>query len=384
MSDALLDMASAFGLPPERVWLNASHQGPLPERAADAVRQMIGWKQQPHHMSTPEPFKEIPGRLRAVVADLLDAHIDEVALANSSSYGLHVVANGLGLGAGDEVIVAANDFPSDVLPWLRLKDHGVVVKQLQPEGQVLTAEEINAAITPATRVVCLTWVHSFSGHVVDLDAVGDICRRNGALFVVNGAQGVGAIPIRPASRSIDALVGVGFKYLCGPYGTGLLWLGPRAMDQVGSAKLYWLSALTADDLAAEVLDLDQIEAPTSAARHDVFGTANFFNFAALAASAGLVSETGVDRIYAHNLALAELLVDGIDTTRFELQDRGPVERRSSILFARPLQSSLEEVGARLVAGGVDVARRRGMIRLAPHFYNTADDIDRALEVINQV
>jgi len=384
MSGELLDMASAFRLPPERVWLNASHQGPLPQQAADAVQQMVDWKQQPHHMSTPEPFTDIPERLRTVLAELLGAGTDEIALANSSSYGLHVVANGLGLAAGDEVIVAANDFPSDVLPWLRLKNHGVVVKQLEPEGEVLTAEEIATAITPATRVVCLTWVHSFSGHVVDLDAVGELCRRNDALFVVNGAQGIGGIPLSPGSRSIDALVGVGFKYLCGPYGTGLLWLGPRAMDQVSSHKLYWLSALTADDLAQEVLDLDQIEEPGNAARHDVFGTANFFNFAALAASAGLVMDTGVDRIYAHNLALAEMLVEGIDTTRFELQGRGPAEHRSSILFARPLRKSLEEVGARLVAGGVDVARRRGMIRLAPHFYNTADDIDRALDVINSI
>lgn len=384
MSDALLDMASAFRLPSERVWLNASHQGPLPQGAADAVQEMVRWKQQPHHMSTPEPFIEIPGRLRTVLADLLDAGIDEIALANSSSYGLHLVANGLGLKAGDEVIVAANDFPSDVLPWLRLKDHGVVVKQLDPQGEVLTVDEIAAEITPATRAVCLTWVHSFSGHVVDLDAVGELCRLGGALFVVNGAQGVGGIPIRPASRSIDVLVGVGFKYLCGPYGTGLLWLGPRAMDQVSSDKLYWLSALTADDLAQEELDLDQIEAPATAARHDVFGTANFFNFAALAASAGLVLDTGVDRIYAHNLALTEMLVEGIDPTRFELQHRGPVERQSSILFARPLKSSLEEVGARLVAAGIDVARRRGMVRLAPHFYNTAEDIDRALAVINRV
>ncbi len=377
-------MASAFGLPSERVWLNASHQGPLPDRAADAARQMVAWKQQPHHMSTPAPFTEIPARLRGVLAQLLGAHTDEVALANSSSYGLHLISNGLDLVAGDEVIVAANDFPSDVLPWLRLRETGVVVKQLEPTGKVLTAAEIATEITPATRVVCLTWVHSFSGHVVDLDAVGELCRRVGALLVVNGAQGIGAIPISPGSQPIDALVGVGFKYLCGPYGTGLLWLGPRAMDRVASSKLYWLSALTADDLAQEVLDLDGIEAPHNAARHDVFGTANFFNFAALTESAGLVLETGVDRIYAHNLALADMLVAGIDSTRFEVQPRGPIGRQSSILFARPLHRPLEEVGERLVAGGVDVARRRGMIRLAPHFYNTVDDIDRALDVINRV
>jgi len=382
MSGELLDMTSAFGLPADRVWLNASHQGALPQCAADAVHEMVRWKLQPHHLATPGPFTDVPARLRGLLADLLGVDSQEVALANSSSYGLHLIANGLGLGPGDEVIVAANDFPSDVLPWLPLTDHGVEVRQLEPAGQVLTADEIDGAMTPATRVVCLTWVHSFSGHIIDLDAIGELCRRSDALFVVNGAQGVGGIPIQPARRPIDALVGVGFKYLCGPYGTGFLWLGPRAMDRVASTKLYWLSALTADDLAKEALDLTQIEAPRTAARHDVFGTANFFNFAGLAASVGLVLEVGVDRIYGHNLRLAEMLVDGIDARRYEIQPRGPVARQSGIVFARPLHRSLEDVGLALAAGGIDVARRRGMLRFAPHFYNDVADIDRTLAVIN--
>ncbi|MFV1990736.1 MAG: aminotransferase class V-fold PLP-dependent enzyme, partial [Acidimicrobiales bacterium] len=78
--------------------------------------------------------------------------------------GIHLVANGLGLVAGDEVIVASNDFPSDVLPWLRLQSQGVKVQQLQPRAQVLSADEISVAFTARTRAVCLTWVHSFSGH----------------------------------------------------------------------------------------------------------------------------------------------------------------------------------------------------------------------------
>ena len=371
-----------FSLDPDRVWLNASHQGPLPDVAADAVAQMVAWKQRPHNLSTPEPFTNVPERLRESFARLLGAPADEIALANSASYGLHLFANGLGLRAGDEVIVAANDFPSDILPWMRLADHGVVVNRLQPAGQVLTADETATAINDRTRVVCLTWVHSLSGQVIDLDRIGELCRSHNVLFVINAAQGLGGLPLQVGQHPIDGLVAVGFKYLCGPYGTGLAWIGERMADRLQPSKLYWLSALTADDLAQPKLDLDNIDVPNRAARHDIFGTANFFNFAALTASVDLITEIGIPTIRAHNLALADRLVDGLNPAVYTVQPRSePGSPVSSIVFVEPVNQSADVVFARLREAGVDVARRVGKLRFAPHFYNTSDDIDRALEVL---
>lgn len=370
-----------FSLDPDRVWINASHQGPLPDVAAEAATDAIRWKQRPNHLITPELFTSVPERLRAGFASVIGARSDQIALANSASYGLHAVANGLGLGAGDEVVVAANDFPSDILPWRNLAADGVTVRAIEPEGRVVTADEIAAAITPRTRVLCLTWVHSLSGQVIDLDAIGSICRANGVVFVLNGSQGVGGVPIQVADHPIDALVSVGFKYLCGPYGTGFLWLHDDLVDRLRPAKLYWLSALTADDLAQPRLDLDSLVVPNGAARHDVFGTANFFNFAALGASVDLISAIGVESIYRHNLALAEDLIARLDPGRYEVQPRGPEHRRSAIVFVRPLAEELASFGHRLDGAGIDVAKRAGMARFSPHLYNTPDDIDRIADAL---
>jgi cysteine desulfurase / selenocysteine lyase len=219
----------------------------LPRRAHAASTELIhqGWLGTPEHAS--------PVRRGS----------------NSSSSGIHPIANGLKLQPGDEVVVATNDFPSDVLPWLRLAIEGVVIKQVRPADQVLSPDEVTAALTPRTNGVCLTWVHSFSGRVIDLDGIGELCRSADALFVVNGAQGVGGIPIAVNDHPIDALTGVGFKYLCGPYGTGFCWLGPRSAERVSASKMYWLAALTADDLAAPELDLDSVKMPDTAAKHDM-------------------------------------------------------------------------------------------------------------------
>ena len=156
----------------------------------------------------------------------------------------------------------------------------------------------------------------------------------------------------------------------------MCWLSPQLQDRLRPAKLYWLSSLTADDLAQPRLDLDGLELPTGAARHDVFGTANFFNFAALAESAALIESVGVEAIYKANLATAEDLVSRIDPTRYEVQPRGPEDLRSAIVFVRPLTEDLEAFGQRLSTNGIDVAKRAGLARFSPHLYNTGADIDR--------
>jgi cysteine desulfurase / selenocysteine lyase len=360
------------------VWLNTAHQGRLPIRAADAVREAVEWKLHPEALVAAAPFTDLPDRLRRLLARLLGAEPSDVVLANSASYGLHLIANGLELAPGDEVVVAANDFPSDVLPWLRLRDRGVAVRMLEPKDEVLTADEVVAAFNARTRVVCLTWVHSFSGRVADLEAIGAACRDRGIWFVVNGSQGVGVLPIDVTAAPIDALIGVGFKWLCGPYGTGFAWLRPQLNDALHPTKLYWLSALTAEDLAAPSLDLEAIQ-PTAVGRHDIFGTANFFNFMPFAASLELVLEVGVDSIGTYVDDLVLRLLDGIAGTDLRLIS-SPVQR-SSLVVVEPTRQHPGELFDRLSAAGIQVAHRRGRIRFSPHLYNTATEIDQTLELL---
>jgi cysteine desulfurase/selenocysteine lyase len=367
-----------FELQKRSVWLNTAHQGRLPRRAALALAEAVQWKLHPEMLATPERFSEVPSRLRRALARVLGAREDEIVLANSASYGLHLVANGLDLGPGDEVVVAANDFPSDILPWLLLRDRGVTVRMIEPQDEVLTPDEVEATLTHRTRVVCLTWVHSFSGRVVDLQGVGRACRSRGAWFVANGSQAVGAMPINVQGLPVDALVSVGFKWLCGPYGTGVCWLRPELFDVLRPTKLYWLSALTADDLAAPSLDLESVT-PRRMGRLDVFRTANFFNHVPFTAALELLLELGIDEVAAYVDGLVVGLLDGIDRARFRLVSGQAV--RSPLVVVEPLREASGEVFERLATAGVHVAHRRGRIRISPHLYNTPDEINRALELL---
>jgi len=346
--------------------------------AARALHGAIDWKLHPEMLATSQRFSEVPARLRQALALLLGVRTAEVVLANSASYGLHLIAHGLDLRPGDEVIVATNDFPSNVLPWLLLRERGVEVHQVEPTDEVLTVDELERALGPRTRAVCLSWVHSFSGQVLDIEAVGALCRSRGVWFVVNGSQAVGVRPIALEGLPVDALATVGFKWLCGPYGTGMCYISSTLQDRMTPQKLYWLSALSVDDLAAPSLNLSSLQ-PRRTGRLDIFGTANFFNFVPFAAAVELLTQLGVDRIAAHVDALIVRVLAGLDRSRYRLVSSP--DNRSSLIVIEPLDESTEAVVERLTAAHVYVAQRRGRLRISPHLYNTQHEIDRLLDLL---
>lgn len=374
-----LDVQQAFQRS-ERVWLNTAHQGALPLGAAHSAEQALAWKLQPHRLQEQEPFSDVPDDLRRALAMLLNANQDDVVLANSASYGLHLLANGLPWSDGDEVVVAANDFPSDVLPWLALRDRGVKVVMIEPAHEVLDAAELSQHLTRRTKLICLTWVHSFSGRTIDVERIGEAAQANGSMFVLNASQGLGALPLNVRDLPVDALVSVGFKWLCGPYGTGVCWFRPHVRDVLAHLKMYWLTALTTHDLASERLDLRNVQ-PPERGRLDIFGTANFLNFMPFAESVGFLLSCGIPEIARHNQSLVARLLAGFDRHRFRLISTEDKPARSTLVVIEPTGEDASDVFRRLQERGVDVAHRAGRIRLSPHLYNDEDDIDVALAAL---
>ena len=365
-----------------RIWLNCSHQGALPDVAAEAAQEAIRWKRSPSEL-TSERFVEVPRRLRHLLAELIGVEADDVIPANGASYGLHLLANGLPLESGDEVLLMAGDFPSNILPWLNLEQRGVIVRQLRPRRHVLTPDEIAAAVDSRTRVLCMSWVHSFSGFVADLEAIGALCRERDVVFIANTTQGLGARSLDLDSIAVDAIVNAGWKYLCGPYATGFCWMRPDLRTSLTYNQAYWQTLFTADGLGNDELDLRPPD-PADPRRFDILATANFFNFVPWSAALELLIDKGPDRIEAYNQALVARLVDNIDRSRYDLLcPIEPAERSTLVFLSAKDADRNAEVYRALSAAGIDIAYRAGKLRISPHFYNTENDIDRAVEGLDR-
>ena len=381
MATAGLGEFSDFG---GRIWLNAAHQGALPVPAAKEGYEAIEWKLSPSAMSQSR-FDDVPEQLRSRLARLLGVARDEVVLTNSASYGLHLIANGYPWREGEEVLVMEGDFPSDILPWLLAeKRHGIKVVRIRPRERVVSPDELNAAITARTRLFCTTWVHSFSGYAIDVERVAEICRGHGISFVLNASQALGARQIDLSRTPVDALISVGFKWLCGPYGTGLCWLRPAFMDRLRPQKAYWLAMQTAADLGKEVVEAE-LKSGLGVKGFDIFGTANFFNYKPWSAALEHLLGIGLDTIGQHDKALVDRLLEGLDDRYIELlSPPASDQRRSTLVFVSHRDRSRNrEIHQMLTAAGIDVAFRAGALRLSPHLYNDASDIDRALSVLNE-
>jgi selenocysteine lyase/cysteine desulfurase len=372
-------LSDEFGPFDGRTWLNCAHQGPLPRPARIEAEAAIAAKVNPSDLDD-ESFFGVPERLRGLAAQLIQASPDDVLLANSTTYTLNLVAQGLVWHEGDEVICVEGDFPATVLPWVALKDRGVRVKLLRAPDARVDAELLADSIGPRTRVVCLSWVFSFFGNAVDLDALGDVCRERGVWLVVNGSQAVGARMLDVRATHVDAIACCGWKWLCGPYATGFGWLSEPLRAELHSPQPHWIRQKEASRVDPAI---NYTLAEDRAARQlDVFANANFFNFRPFAAAVDHLLTIGPERIERHDQTLVARLLENLEGTAYEVLSPREEPQRSTLVFLSHRDSGRNaKIHGALREAGIEIALREGRLRVSPHLHNSAADVDRLSETL---
>jgi cysteine desulfurase/selenocysteine lyase len=380
-------LATEFGPFHGRIWMNCAHQGPLPRPAQLAALEALELKTAPARIPD-SLFAEVPDRLRRALARLIGGRPEEIALANSTSYGFNLLAQGLPWQEGDEIICVAGDFPATVVPWLPLERRGVTVRLVEVPQARLTPERLASEITRRTRAVCSSWVYSFFGHATDLDAFGRFCHERHLLFFVNASQGVGARPLDVSQLHVDAVSACGFKWLCGPYATGFVWLSPAVLDRLDYPQPHWLR-LQLKAAANRGVDLNRelnysLPDETTADAHDVFCAANFLNFMPWTASIEYLLEIGVDRIVQHDQGLIDQLLGALPSRYRLLSPREGDERSTLVLLTHEEHERNAEIAQSLQLRGIDIALRGGKLRISPHLHNSARDVDDLLQALDEL
>ncbi len=369
-----------FGPFDGKIWLNVASEGPLPHAAMEALKDAVEWKLQPFLLTVPK-FLNIPQQLKNALASLIRVDAQDIILGNSATYGIHLLANGLPLREGDEVLLMHNDFPTNILPWMALEKKGVRVVQLKPQGQVLTLDEIASAVTPSTKVLCLSWVHTFSGHKIDALKIGEFCREKGITFILNCSQVIGAFNVNIGSMPVDAIVCAGYKWLCGPYSTGFCWMKPQLREKLSYNHAYWQTVLDEQRMNSN----DPI-APfelNSARHYDVFATANFFNFVPWTASIQYLVKSGMDRVAQYDQQLVSMILERIDRNQFTILSKTEANERSNlVVFSHKDPNNNQIILNKLKDAGIFLALWKGNLRASPHIHNTRNDIDRFIRVLN--
>jgi selenocysteine lyase/cysteine desulfurase len=312
--------------------------------------------------------------VRALVARLVGSSVGNVAFTQNTSTGLSIAANGIEWRAGDNVVLPEREFPSNYYPWMNLAPRGVQMRCVPAPAGHASIDDLLAAVDERTRVVALSAVQFSNGHRYDLDAVGQLCRERGVLFVVDGTQAVGALAIDVEGSGIDLLAVSAHKWMLGPAGIGFVHVSDRGLDQIRPDIVGWLSVREPFAFGY------QLDMPRTADRFEP-GTENVIGTIGLGAAVSIFLERGVHQVEHDVLSLTDVLCERLIAGGHHIVSPRSARERSGIIIFRSPTTSAEDVHARLVAAGIKCAQRGGGVRFSPHFYNNLDDADTALAAV---
>ena len=307
-----------------------------------------------------------------------------IAIMPAVSYGVATIAQNLTLHADQNIVLVEEQFPSNVYAWHRLADEsGAEIRVVPAPDEIPRGtrwnEGVLEAIDDATGLVAIAPVHWADGTRFDLEAIGERARDVEAAFVIDGTQSVGALPFDVGTVRPDALLCAAYKWLMGPYGMALAYLGPRFADGVPLEET-WLGRRDSDDFSG-LTEYESAYQP-GMARYDMGQRSNPILLPMTAAALELVLEWRPERIQAYCAHLTAPLMEAVPAMGMQVEDAA---WRGAHLFGvrLPTGASTQELQAMLAERDIAVSVRGSAIRIAPHVYNTPDDIAALVDVLEE-
>lgn len=367
---------SLFPAADEYTYLNSAAVSPPPTTAVEAVSVQLNDAAKRGSLGFPE-WVATKGRVRALVAEMLGAEVEQVAFMRNTSDGFASVANGLPWKRGDNIVSFAGEFPANFYPWRMVRDRFGVELRLCPErnGRI-DMDEFVSLIDANTRLVSISAVQFASGFTADLERIGRAARAVDALFAVDIIQGLGARGFDLPAEFVDIASGASHKWLCAPEGCGILYLSDRARERIEPTHVGWISVETPWDFE----DRTQPFKPNALAWESGTGPAALFY--GLEQSLLLIKSIGTDLIRKYLDELSEYLCAGLAEKNYDLiSSREPAERSPIVCVKHRAGLHCNEIAETLEREKVIVSPRGDRLRISPHFYNNREDIDTLIAAL---
>jgi selenocysteine lyase/cysteine desulfurase len=354
-----------FDIPDDVAYLNCGYMSPLLRRVRAAGEAGLARKAHPWEI-TARDFFSGSDALRATFAELVNARADDIALVPAASYGVSTAARNLPLARGQNVIVAEDQFPSNVYPWReRAREVGAEVRTVpRPVEGGWTAVVLDA-IDDATAVVALPACH---------------WTERGAGFVLDVTQSLGVLPLDVQRLQPDFLACAGYKWLLGPYSTGYLYVAERWQRDGTPIEHNWIHRRYAENFARLIDYQDDFE--PGARRFDVGERSNFALVPAAEAGLRQILEWGVENVCETVAALADEIVARLrplGLTALPKEQRAP-----HYLGLQPAAGLPADLLSELMKRKVFVSVRGSSIRVTPNVYNNEADIDRLVSALRDI
>lgn len=351
---------------------------PLPKKVEAAGTEALRRKRDPGQITAMDFFTEADV-LRKEYAKLVNTkETQRIVIVPSVSYAMANVVKNIPLDKGDEIILVAEEFPSDYYPWVtRCAETGAVIKTINPPDSLRRRGEqwnirVLEAINKNTKAVSLSSVHWADGTVFNLAEIRKRTREVGAALIIDGTQSVGAMPFDIQQIQPDALICVGYKWLLGPYSIGLAYYGER-FDHGKPIEESWMNRFNAEDFRSLVQY--QPEYKEGSLRYEVGEHSNFIYVPMMIESLKLINKWKPANIQKYCKSITKDPINELRDAGFWIEDE---DSRGQHLFGirLPENMDLDKVIPRFKKNKIFVSFRGNAIRVAVNVYNTKSDIEK--------
>lgn len=363
-----LGVRADFPITAERTYLNSAYIAPVPRTVVQAGAEFLENK-----AKRPLEVGELlggDGKLRGQFAQLINASPDDVGLLFSTAEGENIIAQGMDLRPGDNVVIDDLHYPTEFVLYRALEaSKGIELRIAKHRNGAVDVNDFAPLVDNRTRIVSVAWVSHLNGFRHDMRPIADLAHAHGAVFYADAIQAVGMIAIDVQAAGVDAICAGSYKWMLAGFGVAPFYIRKEVLER----------------LKIDRYGEFQVEKELPDYHYELNQTARKFDYCSRAfgpvreLSAGLtyLQSVGVPRIEAHTVGLARRLYEGLSGQGHRLFT--PPANRSSIVTVHATRPPAD-VRKAFQAAKVDVTVRDGQIRIAPALFNTDDEIDRCLEV----
>jgi selenocysteine lyase/cysteine desulfurase len=365
MMEDIQAVREKFPVTRSKVFLNHSAYSPLPQPVAEAMRayneDLCRFEIDESQYTLGQEF----------FAKLVNAEKDEIALVPNTSTGLNIVANMLTYPRGANVVTTDLEYPSVVYPWLKQR-LDVELRYIENvDGQILV-EDVEKAVDDHTVAVAVSHVEYVNGFRHDLKRLAEIAHEHDAYLVVDAIQSLGAMPVDVDRDDVDFLAASCYKWMLGPAGAGYLYVRKELIERFEPPFVGWASVCPDVFDTVDFWDIWKLQLSDTASRFEV-GSPSFISFVGAAAALNLLLAVGIEKIQTRILSLTATFMDSVRQLGLRLTTPEDRERRSGIVHF--CIDRAQETADKLKRRGIIVSARSHGLRVAPHFYNTEDEIE---------
>lgn len=356
-----------------KIYLNHASLSPVPQPVIDRANLFLKRRSETH-IDDMSQYIHDSEEAKQKLALLLNGEPDRFAFFDNTSTGLNILAQGLDWKPGDRVLLNDVEFPSNVYPFLNLKNLGVEIDFVHSKKGAVNSDDILASVRPETRLISISAVQFLSGYRANLKRIGEFCRENGIIFSVDAIQALGALPVDVKECKIDFLSSGTQKWLLGLMGLSFIYITEELQHEITPRFVGWASM---DDQTSMLEYNFSFKKSADALQN---GTINMIGVNALIGALDLIHTVGISRIESriieHTLYMNERLQEiGIKP----LSAKYKTKNLSGIVsFSSPRAKMIHQ---KLTEAKISSSLREGFVRLSHHFYNTTEELEAAVEVI---